>query len=1124
MNKIDATILYIEDHDDVQLTYATFFEKLVKRVVLASDGKEGLDKYLKYKPDLVITDMQMPEMNGIEVARAIKNENENTRIILLSFYTDEELLDFKNAKVFDECFSKPLNYVEVKEIIKKSFNVKTAQREIGHICRTDIKEKEIQQKRENKEPIHEMIFTEAVKFLMPNIVVTNEDMNIVFKRGNLQLLQIQEGYISYNIFKLVDPKLAIYLKEITQLAEKEHSIKSTPLIPVNIPNSEPQFLKVFVLPIIHQEKKLYFYYFMSFNDQEFSQFSSNSCNEELPLIEFEETQKYLKNLVKELNAECTEFQQLYEDNNKVKVSLEEKNFQYEYIFDQINDIVVVSTLKGVFLKTNKITERTLGYDKIQLLTKSWDEISTTPEKNVFGEIYKEVLANGKAINKKFRVLSKDGTEIILSLNSYFFKHKNTSNIWTFATDITERTHFQEKLHNSEKKYKITFEQANIGIAHVAINGQFLSANEKLVEFLGYSKEELLYKNCREVTYEKDMPIDLGNAKLLLSGETKNYQMEKRYIKKDGSITWANLSVALARNSNGKPEYFISVIEDINVIKELSEKQKMAKTVFDTTQEGIVITDKERRILSVNLAFEEISGYKASEVIGKPSAILKSLKHTDEFYSEMRASLKNSGIWSGEIINKTKSNNYYPAFLNINANRDENGEITEYVGVLNDISAIKSSQDRVKHLANHDQLTNLPNRSFFNEEIIYSIDKAKRKGFLLAILFIDLDGFKAINDNYGHKAGDHVLIEVAHRLKSIVRKDDIVSRFGGDEFVILLKNLQKSAIAGKTATKILNIVTEPIEFDKNVLKVGTSIGISIYPNDGYTAEELTKQADIAMYSVKENGKNSYRFASEGKDSIEVFEKLAMKQSILDGLNRDQFEVHYQPIVDRNMDLNYLEALVRWNHPSLGKISPNKFIHLAEESEVINYITDFVLYQVINDINYLQKTLGKKCHISINTSLKNFKSDKIYNKLKKFVQRNSKNTNIIFEMSEKEFLQSFNNKSDWITRFQELGIKFAIDDFGTGYSNLNDLSKLPIHYVKIENAIVSQIGKEERVEKLIKATTSLAHTFDFYSVAEGVEEKQQFDFLLSQSVDFFQGYLISEPKPIKNLINFVKEHLK
>jgi two-component system CheB/CheR fusion protein len=1020
-------------------------------------------------------------------------------------------------------------------------------------------------------PLHEIVINEASKVLLPNIVVVNEQMEVLYKKGEMEFLTIPEGYVSYNLFKMVDPKLAIDLRAIINFAKSENKMQTTSLLPITIKDKEVKFLKVFLVPLLKRRNPLYIFFFLVVDSKELPTLSpeelrgeealstnkilemelartkehmqilieeletSNeelqstneelqSSNEELQSTneELETSNEELQSTNEELQTAYAELKEIYQNNNSIKDSFKDLNSQYEHILDNINDIVIVSDTHGLFLRVNKATERVTGYTKEQLLTKSWQSLSEENGSLDFDNIRKRLFRNDKNVSLELKIISLDDEVKTISTESYLFEKNGETRIWTFASDITAVKHYQEELAKSEKKHKIILEKASIGIAHITLNGRFLSVNNYISNFLGYSTEELLTKTSHELTYHDDLDIFVKALQKLINGTQSTYKLEKRYIKKDNSIVWAKTSVTLIRDANGEPEYFISVIEDIDTLKILHEKAKIAKTVFDTTQEGIVITDNNLSIISVNQAFEEISGYSFDEIIGKPATILKSLKHSDEFYTEIKTSLKNSGMWSGEVINRTKDKALYPAFLNINASRDDKNEIIEYVGIINDISAIKSSQDKIKHLANHDQLTNLPNRAKFDEEIVFSIDEAKRNGEFLALLFIDLDGFKAINDNYGHKAGDYTLIKVADRLIKSVNANDLVSRFGGDEFVILLKNLHDSAIAGKIAQKILDVVSQPIEFENYLLRVGSSIGISIYPNDGLSPEELKKQADTAMYIVKENGKNAYQFASEGQDSIKVFEKLALKQSFLDGIQTQQFEVFYQPVIDKKGEVRYFEALVRWKHPTLGMISPSKFIPLAEESEIINYLTDFVLYKAIDDIGKLRIKTHSNCFVSINTTIRNFESDAFYNKLKKYILRNSIDVNcIVFEMSEKDYLISKNNKNDLLARYETLGVKFAIDNFGSKNSNLSCINSSKLHYVKFQHTIVSKIGQNKKTEKLIQALSSIAKIFNFYSVAEGVEEQSQLDFLVEHGIDFFQGYFIGEPQPIEKMKVLLKK---
>ncbi|MDX2421781.1 MAG: EAL domain-containing protein, partial [Amphritea sp.] len=693
-------------------------------------------------------------------------------------------------------------------------------------------------------------------------------------------------------------------------------------------------------------------------------------------------------------------------------------------------------------------------------------------------------------------------------------------IWSFASDISKERQALAELSLSQQKYKATFDNANIGIGHVALDGTWISVNSALSQMLGYTQEELLPLTFQDITYAEDLKQDLDLVKELIDGKRNSYKMEKRYYKKDGELFWAMLYVAIVRDNN-VPLYFISVIEDINSQKQSTLDSAQARMVFNTTQESIVITDKTTRIINVNPSFENITGYTFDEVKGKKIGLLKSDQHSSEFYSEMERSYKQSGFWSGEVINKAKNGDLFPVFLNISAVKDESGYIVQYIGVITDISVIKQSQDKIQYLANHDSLTGLPNRTLLADRLEHALQESRRSKKQIAVLFVDLDRFKVVNDGMGHNVGDSVLIEVSKRLSSVLRSGDTVARVGGDEFIIIIQDLDSALNASKVALNLIQSVKEEITVDEHKITIGASIGISIYPNDGHSADELIRQADIAMYDAKENGRNMYRYISQELSSF-AFEKASMESSIREGLSNDEFEVYYQPIIDlETMKVSHLEALIRWNHPKLGLVLPNKFIPLAEESDLITEITKYVVFKVMTTINDLKMINHYKCKIAINFSLKDLESDSLFYTFKNYLQQfKIDGSSISLEITERKVILSNDKNQKHLERYKKLNVAFSMDDFGTGYSNLGYLINKPFDILKIDRSFISRIGEVDKSEEVVKATISIARALGLKTVAEGVETKEQFDFVAKHNCDFVQGFYFKTPEPISEIIDYLQ----
>ncbi|WP_435237204.1 EAL domain-containing protein [Psychromonas sp. PT13] len=1012
-------------------------------------------------------------------------------------------------------------------------------------------------------PLQEIIITEATKLLMPNMIVTNEQLDVIYKKGDLDFISLPEGYVSYNLYKIVDSRLAMDLRKLFSDVQKGLTSAASNYIPLPQKNGVSRFIKVHLVPVLNGQNQTYIFYFQSIsgddipfmNQADCDQIPSSthelefelqrtkehmqtlieeletsneelqstneelqSANEELQATneEMETSNEELQSTNEELQTAYAELKEMYHENATIKESYGTLNRRYESVLENINDGIVITNMDGLILKTNKAMQYYSRLSREQLLAKHWLSLSSLQRNADLSNRNKELIDNGKFGPYIIEFESLDGLNTLLEVEDYLSRDEfGHSQIWSFASDISKETYARNELLLSQRKYKATFDHANIGIAHVGLNGEWISVNKSISNMLGYSEQELMNVTFQEITYPDDLDIDLKHFQDLLDGKNDSYKVEKRYYTKNRDLFWAMLSVAIVRDENG-PLYFISVIEDINTQKNAFLDNLQAKTVFNETQESIVITDQETRIINVNPAFESITGYSFEDIKGKKLEILRSDLHSDEFYNDMVRAYTQSGFWSGEVINRSKNGDVFPVYLNISAVRDDDNNIIQYVAVLTDISLIKQSQDKIQYLANHDALTGLPNRTLFLDRIEHALQEARRSKKHIAIFFIDLDRFKIINDGLGHNIGDAVLIEVAKRFSGVLRSEDTVARVGGDEFIVIAQDLESALSASKIAANLLKSIQDEMFIEEHKIKVGASIGISIYPNDGMSGDELVRKADIAMYDAKDHGRNAYRYISQELSS-DAFEKATMEGSIRDGLTNGEFEVYYQPIIDVDtMRLSHLEALVRWNHPKLGLVMPNKFIPLAEESELITEITKFVSFNVMKTISELAKSNDYQCKISINFSLKDLESDELFFTFKKYLQQfNIKGESIALEITERKVILSTEQNQKHLERYKKLKVSFSMDDFGTGYSNLGYLINKPFDLLKIDRTFISKIGEVSTSEEVVKATISIAKALGLRTVAEGVETKEQLEFVMANGCDLVQGFYLQIPEPILKL---------
>lgn len=544
-------------------------------------------------------------------------------------------------------------------------------------------------------------------------------------------------------------------------------------------------------------------------------------------------------------------------------------------------------------------------------------------------------------------------------------------------------------------------------------------------------------------------------------------------------------------------------------KGADDERRLSRAVFDNTSEGIIITDPQGRIMQVNTAFEAITGYVAHEVIGNNPSMLKSGAQDDDFYQAMWQSLLKHGQWRGEIWNRRKSGEAYPEWLTISAVRNEAGRCIHYVGVFSDVSSVREAQDRLAFLARHDALTRLPNRTLLGERIEHALKRAQRHNAQIAILFLDLDRFKNVNDTLGHSVGDALLQDAAARMSAILRGDDTLARLGGDEFVLLIEDDVSSEQAEVVADKILSALSQPFDIGGRSLNVSASVGISLYPRDGCDVDTLLMNADRAMYQAKSRGRNRYQlFSAELAEG--AYERLMMESSLSGAVARNELVLHYQPQVDlTDGRLVAIEALVRWRRDDGQLVSPVRFIPVAEEIGIIDEIGEWVLREACS-----QLALWRAEGLDIGRIAVNLSARQITTLLPGIVASVLASSGLSGEQLELELTESMimshaEEAQRVLMGLRALGVKVAIDDFGTGYSSLAYLKRLPIDRLKIDKSFVQDIGRDASDDAITRAIIAMARALELETVAEGVEMIDQVDFLRREGCTMAQGYHFARP---------------
>ena len=559
------------------------------------------------------------------------------------------------------------------------------------------------------------------------------------------------------------------------------------------------------------------------------------------------------------------------------------------------------------------------------------------------------------------------------------------------------------------------------------------------------------------------------------------------------------------------------------VKESQEQLKLSAQVFVSSMEAIVITDIDNNIIQVNKAFTEITGYSSDDAVGKNPRILKSGQHDQEFYRAMWETLLKTGSWQGEMMDRRKNGEVYPKWLSITVVRDEKGDISNYIALFSDITERKASYERIQHLAHFDALTNLPNRVLLNERLDFAIEVAKRNKTQPAVLFLDLDRFKIVNDSLGHHVGDLLLKIVSERLQSCVRETDTVARLGGDEFVILLNSISEPNDAAHIAQEVVETIALPFMLDGHEVNIGASIGIGIYPDNGLDRPTLLKNTDAAMYHAKENGRNNFQFFSSAMND-KAFERLALENDLRRALKREEFFLHYQPQIDvLTGKIIGAEALVRWQHPDRGLVPPNNFIHLAEKCGLIVPIGEWVLKTACAQSMAWQKEGLTPILIAVNISAQQFKQKNFKESVMQILLDTGLAPHFLeLEITESAIMDNAESMLDSLHSLKTIGLRLSIDDFGTGYSSLSYLKHFPIDKLKIDRSFVQDITEDSSNNAIIETIINMGHNLKLKVIAEGVETSEQLATLQELQCDEIQGYYFSRPLSPNDFVTFAKKN--
>jgi len=675
---------------------------------------------------------------------------------------------------------------------------------------------------------------------------------------------------------------------------------------------------------------------------------------------------------------------------------------------------------------------------------------------------------------------------------------------------------QAELAASEAQFRAFFEQAAVGVAQIeTASGRLLRINRRYCEMLGYTVQEMLGRSFPDITHAEDVAEGLNQMQRLLAGEIRAFSQEKRYYRKDGAVVWVALTISPMWAPGETPHTHLAVAQDITERKQneaaLRNSENRYRTIVETAQEGIWQIDADSNTTFVNQKMAEMLGYTVEEM--QDRSLFDFMDEEGRGITARNVERRRQGIAEQhEFKFLRKTGDAVWALLSTSPQFDSAGAYAGAFAMVTDISDRKQSQEQLQHMAQHDALTGLPNRTLLLDRLNQAIARARWNKRIVALLFVDLDRFKTINDTLGHEAGDLLLQQLSNRFQQHVREGDTVARFGGDEFVILLADVANEGDIRGITKKVLEALVPAFEIAERVLYITASIGVSLYPNDGDDATALLKNADIAMYRAKELGKNTYQFYSADM-SARAFERLTLESSLRHALEHGELRLYYQPVVDlENGTISGMEALLRWQHPDFGLVLPSDFISLLEETGLIVPAGEWVLETACAQLFEWHAAGWPALRMAVNLSPRQLQSAALIPTLNRCLGKHAFQLGQIeLEITEGMLMQYGHATTDMLTGLRALGVRLAIDDFGTGYSSLSYLRRFPIDTLKIDRSFVRDIPGDPDDSAITTAIIALAQSLRLHVVAEGVETEAQRDFLSHLGCHLMQGYLFSKPLP-------------
>ena len=817
------------------------------------------------------------------------------------------------------------------------------------------------------------------------------------------------------------------------------------------------------------------------------------------------------------SAEMFFLHELPEETYVVSDATKTSDKDLSSILDNMQDTYYRTDLEGRLILMSRSAKQLLGYSPNELLGKQLANLYMDPQGR---EKFLEELrsSHGAVKNYEAQLRRKDGSALWVSTSAQYYYDKEgvIAGVEGITRDVSElkaaedlRSRFGRILDNS----------ANEVYIFDAYNLHFRQVNRGALKNLGYSAKEM----------ERLTPLDIkpdftwGQFYELLQplhdGLQDQVVFETRHRRKDGTSYPVEVHLQLSHEES--PPVFLAVILDITERKRNEQEMRKLSSVLEQTADSVMVTDCNGNIEYVNKAFETTTGFSRNEAIGRKSNLVKSGRHEKIFYQRMWQTVLAGEVFQDVLINRKKDGTLYYEEKTITPIKDAKGFVTSFVSTGKDITERMQVQERLHYLAHHDVLTELPNRILCMDRLKHAISRTQRSGRLLAVLFLDLDRFKNINDSLGHDVGDRMLKAMAKRLINCVREEDTVARVGGDEFAIIFEDILAVEDGATVARKILHALSKPFVLEGQELFITSSIGISIYPNDSEDARVLLKNADVAMHRSKDLGRNSYQFYSSDMGA-RALERLTLETNLRYALERKEFTLHYQPLIDlKSEKILGMEALLRWQHPELGLISPSDFIPILEDIGLIVQIGEWVLHTACTQAKEWERMGYDFLRVAVNLSGTQFNDPHLIPMIENVLHKTGLDANLLeLEITESVIMRSASVVVDNLDILNSMGVRLAIDDFGTGYSSLSYLKRFPINTLKIDRSFVSDITSDSDDAAIVQTIVAMAHSLKLEVVAEGVENEEQLEFLRACSCDVIQGFHFSVPLSVDEVPGFLK----